>query len=99
VPITFPSGITALTPTTAISGFRCFNGDPDSGGTEIAVTAATYATNNVTLTLASAPTGTLYVEFGRGSLHKEFIDGTLANLPKGNDTNTLGLAWNKVISS
>lgn len=99
VPITFSSGITAITPTTAISGFRCFNSDPDTGGTEIAVTATTYATNNITLTLASTPTGLLYVEFGRGSLYKEFLDGTLANLPKGNGTGTLGLAWNKVISS
>lgn len=104
VPVTFPSGITAITPTTAIKGFRAFDGDPDAGGTEIAVTT-TYASGNFTVTLASLPSGTLYLEFGRGSLYKEFLDGTapeqaannVTNLPVGNDVNTLGLAWNKII--
>ena len=105
VPITFPSGITAITPTTGIVGFRAFDGDPESGGTEIGITAATYSAGNVTLTLASTPAGTLYLEFGRGSLYTEFLAGTpaeqlagiIANLPIGNGTGTLGLAWNKVI--
>lgn len=97
VPITFPSGITAITPTTAISGFRAFDGDPESGGTEIGITAATYSAGNVILTLASTPAGTLYLEFGRGSLYTEFLAGTIANLPIGNGTGTLGVAWNKVI--
>jgi hypothetical protein len=96
-PVTFPTGITAITPTTAISGFRAFDGDPESGGTEIALTAATYAAGNFTLTLASLPSGTLYLEFGRGSLYTEFLAGTIANLPIGNGTGTLGVAWNKVI--
>jgi hypothetical protein len=99
VPITLPSGITTITPTTSIAGFRAFDGDPDSGGTTINITAATYAAGNVTLTLAGTPTGTLYIEFARGSLYTEFLAGTLANLPKGDGTGTLGLAWNKVIST
>jgi len=99
VPITFPSGITALTPTTAIAGFRCFDGDPASGGTEITVTAAAYASGNVTLTLALVPTGTLYVEYARGGLYVEHLAGTIANLAVGNDSNTLGLAWNKIAAT
>lgn len=97
IPVIFPSGMTAITPTTGISGFRCFDGDPDSGGTEINVTAATYGAGNITLTLASLPSGSLYLEFGRGSLHKEYLAGTIANLPRGNDVNALGMAWNKII--
>lgn len=99
IPVIFPSGMTAITPTTGISGFRCFDGDPDSGGAEINVTAATYGAGNITLTLASLPSGSLYLEFGRGSLHKEYLAGTIANLPRGNDVNALGMAWNKVIVS
>jgi hypothetical protein len=103
VPITFPSGITALTPTTGIVGFRAFDGNPESGGTEITINAATYATGNVTLTLASTPTNPLYIEFARGSLYTEYVAGgsakPIANLAKGNGTGTLGLAWNRVISS
>jgi hypothetical protein len=100
VPVTFPSGITAITPTTGIKGFRAFDGDPDAGGTEIAVTT-TYAASNFILTLESLPSGSLYLEFARGSIYTEYLAGGSANpiinLPVGNGTGTLGLAWNKII--
>lgn len=103
VPITFPSGMTALTPTSGILGFRCFNGDPSLGNAEISVTAATYATGNVTLTLATTPTNPLYVQYARGGLYFEFLAGgsanPIANLARGNDANGLGLAWNKIVST
>ena len=51
------TGATDFTPTSGITGFRVFDGDPAAGAAEITVSAAVRsAAAEITLTLASAPT-------------------------------------------
>jgi len=89
-----PSGITDFTPTSAIQGFRFFDG---TTSTEIAITAAvrTDATT-ITLTLASTPTHAndlLYYIYGA----METVND-LTKVIRGNDANTLPLrAFNAVL--
>lgn len=82
-------GGTDFTPTSAISGFRYYNG-PDYLSTANTITAAvrTNATT-ITLTLTTNSAGTLY--YGKGSLSVE----TVANLVKDNSTQTLPLQSSK----
>lgn len=92
IPVTFPSGITAITPTSSIYGLRYFD-----NGSEIALSSVAYAAGNITATLAGLPVGTapqqqLYV--GHGSLFDTDTATTIASLlnyPVGNDANTLGI--------
>ena len=57
-------GGTDITPSTGILGFKCFDGD-FVNGTEIAITSAVRsAADQVTLTLASAPTGAAVLYYG-----------------------------------
>ncbi|MAI62398.1 MAG: hypothetical protein CBB87_07975 [Micavibrio sp. TMED27] len=57
-------GGTDITPNTGILGFRCFDGD-FVNGTEIPITSAVRSTaDQVTLTLASAPTGAAVLYYG-----------------------------------
>ena len=50
------TGATDFTPTSGITGFRVFDGDPAAGATEITISAAVRsAAAEITLTLASAP--------------------------------------------
>jgi len=104
LPVTFPSGMTALTPTSSIYGIRYFD-----NGSEIALSSVAYSAGNITATLASLPVGTApqqEVYVGYGSLFITSSDagytGTpatdtattitnLLNYPVGNDTYTLGL--------
>lgn len=91
VTLTHPTGITDFTPTSGIEGFRFFHGETgDMTDTEITINAAvrTNATT-ITLTLDSAPTGSiekLYYCCGTG-----FEISDPANLVVGNDTNTMPL--------
>lgn len=83
-PVTLPSGISAIAPTSAIAGFRFFD-----NGAEIAITAANYAGGVITLELASTPSGTQELYFGYGSMYTEIANA--ANFPRGNDAYGLGL--------
>ncbi|MGH1456492.1 MAG: sialate O-acetylesterase [Alphaproteobacteria bacterium] len=84
VPVTFPTGITAITPTSSISGFQFFD-----DGVEIDITAATYAVGDITLTLDSEPSGVEELYFGYGDMYTEIAD--VANFASGNDTYNLGI--------
>ena len=91
--VSFDTGETAITPTSAIAGVRFFD-----GASEISVTACTYSGGVITATLASVPANasqTLYLGYGGMFAEKT----TIANYPKGNGSNTLPVHRAKFISS
>jgi len=80
VPVTFPTGITAITPTSGIEGFIY-----EDDGVPITINAATYSGGNITLTLASAGSGTQILYYCTDTGYGD----TPANYARGNDSNTM----------